>query len=97
HIARALVAKGVKLNGCEQTVDILTAAGISCDVADDTAYFTEYLDLILSIKIVDSLEEAISITNRYGSHHSDAIVTNDEAKARKFMAAVDSATVYWNA
>lgn len=97
HIARELVAKGVKLNGCQRAVDILAAAGISCDVADDTDYFTEYLDLILSIKVVDSLEEAISITNRYGSHHSDAIVTSDEAAARKFMASVDSATVYWNA
>ncbi len=97
QIAQALVAKGVKLNGCQRTMDLLRANGIACDLADDTAYFTEYLDLVLSIKIVDTLEEAIAVTNRYGSHHSDAIVTSNEAMARKFMAAVDSATVYWNA
>lgn len=97
QIAQALVAKGVKLNGCQRSIDLLRANGIACDLADDTAYFTEYLDLVLSIKIVDTLEEAIAVTNRYGSHHSDAIVTSNEAMARKFMAAVDSATVYWNA
>lgn len=97
QIAQALVTKGVKLNGCQRTIDLLRANGIACDLADDTAYFTEYLDLVLSIKIVDTLEGAIAVTNRYGSHHSDAIVTSNEAMARKFMAAVDSATVYWNA
>lgn len=97
HIAKALNEKGVKLNGCERTRSILETAGIECSLADDAAYFTEYLDLILSVKVVDTLDEAIAVTNRYGSHHSDAIVTEDEAEARAFMGGVDSATVYWNA
>jgi glutamate-5-semialdehyde dehydrogenase len=60
-------------------------------------YTTEFLDYILAVRIVDSLDAAIATINRDSSNHSDAIVTADEAAARRFLAEVDSATVYWNA
>ena len=65
--------------------------------ATEEDWFTEYLDLILSVKVVDGLEEAIEHINYYGSHHSDAIVTNNYSKAKKFLQEVDSAAVYVNA
>ncbi|HPN56841.1 MAG TPA: gamma-glutamyl-phosphate reductase, partial [Candidatus Omnitrophota bacterium] len=57
----------------------------------------EYLDLILSVKVVSSVNEAIDHINTYGSHHSDAIVTSDRNEARQFLQGVDSACVYSNA
>jgi glutamate-5-semialdehyde dehydrogenase len=57
----------------------------------------EYLDLIMSVKLVDSIDEAIDHIHRYGSAHTDAIVTENEANARRFLNEVDSANVYWNA
>jgi len=65
--------------------------------ATEEDFHTEFLDLILSIKIVDSLEDAIDAVNRYGSGHSDAIVTTDEPAAERFLTAIDTSTVYWNA
>ncbi|MFH1457923.1 MAG: glutamate-5-semialdehyde dehydrogenase [Candidatus Omnitrophota bacterium] len=65
--------------------------------AKEKDYRTEYLDLILSVKVVKDLEEAISRINHYGSHHSDAIVTDHEASAKQFLSRVDSACVYVNA
>lgn len=65
--------------------------------ADETSWRTEYLDLILSVKVVESLDEAVAHIEKFGSHHSDAIVTEDAAAAEKFLREVDSATVYWNA
>ncbi|MCB1100921.1 MAG: aldehyde dehydrogenase family protein, partial [Kiritimatiellae bacterium] len=56
----------------------------------------EYLDLILAVKTVGSLEEAVDHINTYGSHHSDSIVTADPATAERFLAEIDSATVFWN-
>jgi glutamate-5-semialdehyde dehydrogenase len=58
---------------------------------------TEFLDLILAIKVVDSLDEAIEHIETHGSHHSDAIITADTIAAERFLSEVDSATVYWNA
>ena len=58
---------------------------------------TEFLDLILAVKVVDSLDEAIAHIEEHGSHHSDAIITADPAAAERFLGEVDSATVYWNA
>jgi glutamate-5-semialdehyde dehydrogenase len=65
--------------------------------ASEQDFRTEFMDLILAAKVVGSLEEAIAHINAHGSHHSDAIVTADAAAAERFLAEVDSATVYWNA
>ena len=91
-VAAALRAKGVELRGCEKTQAILT------DVipAHEDDWSTEYLDLILSIKIVNSLEDAVSHINHYGSHHTDVIVTRDDATAERFLREVDSACVFHN-
>lgn len=90
--AAALRAKGVELRGCEATRAVLTDA----IPATEEDWSTEYLDLILSIKIVGSLEEAVSHINTYGSHHTDVIVTKDEATAERFLREVDSACVFHN-
>ncbi|MDP3178294.1 MAG: hypothetical protein Q8M76_10355, partial [Spirochaetaceae bacterium] len=64
---------------------------------DDEDWSVEYLDLRMAVKVVDSLEAAIEHVNRYGSRHTDAIVTRSREAARAFMAGVDSSSVYWNA
>ncbi len=91
--AAALRANRVELRGCEHTRELVP------DVtrATEEDYAAEYLDLILSIKVVADLEEAIAHINRYGSRHTDAIVTADEEAANRFVAAVDSAAVMVNA
>ncbi|MBI3127884.1 MAG: glutamate-5-semialdehyde dehydrogenase [Candidatus Tectomicrobia bacterium] len=91
--AGALRAKGVELRGCERTRAILRDA-LPASEAD---WKTEYLDLVLSVRVVDDLGEAIAHINRYGSRHTDAIVTGDAAAAREFMRRVDAASVMWNA
>lgn len=88
----ALEAKNVELRGCEKTRKIIDAKP-----ACEADWKTEYLDLILSIKVVDSLDEAIEFINTFGSHHTDAIVTNDKSAAEKFLNLVDSADVFLNA
>jgi glutamate-5-semialdehyde dehydrogenase len=91
--AAALREKGVELRGCERTREILS------DVAHATEedWKTEYLDLILAVRVVDDLDEAIAHINRYGSRHTEAIAAGDEAAARAFMDRVDAASVMWNA
>ena len=86
---------GVELRGCAKTLALLPNAGIV--PATDKDWATEYSDLILSVKIVADLDEAIGHINRYGSHHTDAIVTEDSEAARRFMNEVDSAGVFQNA
>ena len=91
-VAAALRAKGVELRGCAETrthlADIIPAT--------EEDWCTEYLDLILSIKIVGSLEEAVAHINQYGSHHTDVIVTTDHLAAERFLREVDSACVFHN-
>jgi glutamate-5-semialdehyde dehydrogenase len=65
--------------------------------AEEQDWSTEYLDTIMSVRVVDDLNQAIEHMEHYGSHHSDAIVTGDSKAAERFLAEVDSATVYWNA
>ena len=89
--AAALREKGVELRG-----DQRTRAIIPCAPAAEEDWDTEYLDAILSIKIVDSLEEAIDHINRHGSHHTDAILAQNKSAQDRFLAAVDSAGVYVN-
>ncbi|MEE9275418.1 MAG: glutamate-5-semialdehyde dehydrogenase, partial [bacterium] len=91
--AAALREKGVEIRGCPRTRALVPEA-VPAGEAD---WETEYLDLILSVRVVDSLEEAIGLINRYGSRHTEAIVTADEAAARTFLARVDAASVMWNA
>ena len=90
--AAALRAKNVELRGCEETLAILTDA----IPATEDDWSTEYLDLILSIKVVGSLDEAVSHINHYGSHHTDTIVTSDTEAAERFLRSVDSACVFHN-
>jgi len=90
-VKTALEENGVELRGCEKTVSIIDVKPV---VEED--WSTEYLDYILSIKVVDGLEEAIEHINHYGSGHTDSIVTADKNKADSFMALVDSANVLWN-
>lgn len=82
---------GVEIRGDEDTQKL-----ISCVPASDEDWKTEYLNYIVSIRIVSSLEEAVSHINRYGSHHTDCIVTENNEAASSFMNKVDSAGVYWN-
>ncbi len=91
RLKEALEEKGVEIRGCEQTVRV-----IDVKAATEQDWRTEYLDLILSVKIVDSLDEAIDHINRYGSGHTDVIVTSDMARGVKFMDYVDSADVFVN-
>jgi glutamate-5-semialdehyde dehydrogenase len=65
--------------------------------ASEQDWFTEYNDYILNVRVVDGVKAAIDHINHYGSAHSDSIVTRNEARAKQFLAEVDSATVYWNA
>jgi len=84
---------GVKLKGCAKTKKILP--GIVDATEED--WSTEYLDLILSVKVVDSLDEAIAHINKYSSHHSDCIVTESYSHGMKFITGVDSAACFINA
>ena len=92
-IADDLKNKGVEIRGCNKTKKIVK--WVKKATRED--WFTEYLDLILSVKVVDSLDEAISHINTYGTRHSDAIVTDNYNNAMKFLNGVDSACVYLNA
>ena len=92
QLAAMLREKGVQLLGDDQTRSI-----IDCDTATEEDWKTEYLDLVLSVRIVPSISDAIAHINHYGSHHTDAIVTRDQNRASRFLQQVDSAGVYWNA
>ena len=90
-LKKAFDGKMVTIRGCEETRKI-----IACETASDADFGKEFLDYILAVKVVDSLEGAISHINRHGSHHTDSILTEDPAAAEKFMLLVDSAGVYHN-
>ncbi len=90
-IKAAFDEKNVELRG-----DNKTRAIIKTKAATEKDWRTEYLDYILSIKVVDGIDEAINHINKYGSRHTDSIVTQNKENAEKFMNLVDSAGVYWN-
>ena len=92
-IAARLSAKGVELRGCPETCALLPQA----IPASEEDWRTEYLAPIISIKLVDGLDEAIEHINRYSSHHTEAIVTEDYGRARRFLREVDSSSVMVNA
>ena len=81
---------GFRIRGTAEVGDI-----IDCEVIDESE-FIEYLDLIISVKLVGSVEEAVAHINKYGSHHTDSIITGDDEAGEKFMQLVDSAGVYRN-
>lgn len=93
-VAHELKKSGVELRGCPITKKIVKQ-GVKKATKKD--WSTEYLDLILSVRVVNSLGQAIEHINHYGSHHSDAIVTDEKGEAQEFLKAVDSACVYVNA
>ena len=94
-VARELVAAGVELRGCPRTVELLPDLDVKPASEDD--WHEEYLDLRLAVRVVDDLEAALDHIARYGSSHTEAIVTDDEASAAAFVAAVQSSTVLVNA
>jgi len=102
RLARDLKAAGVKLRGTQEAEDVIVrsseaSADIDAvDIMGEDDFRTEYLDLIVSLKLVADVEEAIDHINRYGSHHTDSILTRDDAAAARFMQMVDSAGVYRN-
>ena len=93
QLAEQYLAKGVELRGCPKTCTLIP----TCIRATEEDWQTEYLAPILSIKIVKGLDEAIEHINQYGSLHTDAIVTEDYTKARRFLREVDSSSVMVNA
>lgn len=100
-VAEALLAKGVTLRCDARTKaaasKLSTTGGGKVEDAQDVDFDTEHLALVLAVKAVSGLDEAVAHINTHGSHHTDAILTSDEAQAERFMTAVDSAGVYWNA
>lgn len=90
---KKLQEAGVEVRGCSKTRKIVSGL----KAASDKDWYEEYLDLIIGVKVVDDLDDAISHINKYGSKHSDAILTVDFNKALRFINEVDSAAVYWNA
>ena len=91
-LKKALDEKGVIIRGCERTRAI-----IDCVAATEEDWKTEYLDYVLSIKVVSGVEEAIAHINTYGSGHTDTIITEDSINTKIFMNLVDSANVFHNA
>lgn len=92
-LAERYQASGVELRGCPETLKLLPLI----KAADESDWSTEYLAPVLAIKVVSSLEQAIQHINQYGSHHTDAIVTESYTDARVFLRAVDSSSVIVNA
>jgi glutamate-5-semialdehyde dehydrogenase len=96
RIGAVLAAKGVEMRGCARSTAAL--AGLPKVVpATEEDWSTEYLAPVISVKVVDSLDEAIAHINRYGSHHTDAILTTNHPNAMRFLREVDSASVMVNA
>ncbi len=98
--ARALLEKNCELRICPRSRAILNAAGITnlqIQDADENTYYTEYLDRIISVKVVDSLEAAADHIEKFGSRHTEAIITADPEHGRRFQNLVDSACVFVNA
>ncbi len=93
--AKALKEKGVEIRGCEKTAEI--CRGFEIIPATEEDYATEFLDLIISVKVVKDVNEAIDHIAKYSTGHSEAIVTESYENAQKFLAQVDSAAVYVNA
>ncbi len=96
-MAQKLADKKVKFFTDDTTREILNPETFNLQPASEQNYFTEYNDYILNVRVVAGVGAAIDHINYYGSAHSDSIITKNEAHAKKFLAEVDSAAVYWNA
>jgi glutamate-5-semialdehyde dehydrogenase len=92
-LAKMLTSHAVEIRGCEETRALVSAA----KAATDEDYYTEYLDAIISCKVVSGIDEAIAHINRYSSQHTEAIVTENYTRARQFLREVDSSSVMVNA
>lgn len=92
-IAKMLIAEGIEIRGCVETCALVSEA----KPATDADYYTEYLDAIISSKVVSGLDEAIAHINEHSSQHTEAIVTENYTKARQFLREVDSSSVMVNA
>ena len=93
HVIQRLRQAGVEIRGDKKVLSIIKDA----TQAQDADWYREYLDLIIAVKVVKNLDEAICHINHYGSHHSDAIVTSNKTNGERFLREVDSAAVYVNA
>jgi len=91
-LAASLAEKGVILKGCSLARELVP----SMEAAGDEDWDAEFLDLVLAVKVVGSVDEAIEHINRHGTKHSEAIVTMDEQEAERFLQSVDAAVVYHN-
>jgi len=92
-VIAALRSESVEVRGDLETIAIVP----DVKPARNKDWYTEYLDLIIAVKVVKDLDEAVAHINKYGSHHSEAIITSSFEKAQRFLREVDSAAVYWNA
>lgn len=92
RLVEALSENGVRLRGSREVAELLG----ECEAMDDEDFSTEYLDLVISVKLVAGVDEAIEHINRFGSHHTDCIITEDAQTAERFMQLVDSAGAYQN-
>ncbi len=95
RIVKKLIAAGVEVRGDGKARSL--AAGLQVGPAVEQDWYEEYLRLCMAVAVVANVDDAISHINRYSTKHSDSIVTEDEANARRFLRGVDSAAVYWNA
>ncbi len=96
RLAKRLARANVELRGDESTQQLLEGS-VKVTPASDADWDEEYLDLVLSVKIVDGVAEAIEHINMHGSGHTETIVTADSAAAKRFQTEVDSSTIFWNA
>ncbi len=94
QVAELYAEKQVELRGCPETQKILGSTVIAATEED---WYTEYLGPILAVKVVSGMDEAIDHINKYGSHHTDSIITENFSLARQFLACVDSSSVMINA
>lgn len=96
-VGKKYAEENVELRGCERSASILNAAGFTASVATEEDWATEYLGPILSIRIVENVDEAISHIGIYGSGHTDSIITENHSRAMQFLRSVDSSSVMINA
>jgi len=97
RIGRIFADKGVEMRGDDASRELLASAGLEASVATEEDWSTEYLAPVISIRVVEGLDEAIEHIGRYGSAHTDAIVTRDHGRAMRFLREVDSSSVMVNA